>query len=68
MKSIEPIFTNTSWSKERESRESLFELFEKDEDIEIMKLAIEERKKFSEITDQHKERELVNEKLSKRFE
>ncbi len=68
MKSIEPIFANTSWSKEREPRECLFELFEKDEDIEIMKLAIEERKKFSEITDQHKECELVNEKLSKRFE
>lgn len=68
MKSIEPVLTYTSWSKEREPRECLFEFFEKDEDVEIMKLAVEERKKFSEITDHHKKHELENERLSKRFE
>lgn len=52
MSSISPVFTDTSWSKEREPREILFNLFEKDIDREIAELAKRERKEYSELTEQ----------------
>ncbi len=54
MKRIEPTYTNTSWSAERELREDLFDLFECDEDDEIAELAKNQRREYREITEQYK--------------
>lgn len=68
MESIDPTYTNTSWSAERELRESLFDLFESDRDDEVAELAKNRRKEYREITEQYRKREMENEKLMQRFE
>lgn len=68
IESISPVFTNTSWSKEREPREILFDLFEKDKDKEIVELAKREKKEYSEITEQLRKDEIEYQKNLQRFE
>lgn len=68
MESIDPTYTNTSWSAERESRECLFDLFELDRDDEIAELAKKRRREYREITEQDKKREMENERHLQRFE
>ena len=68
MESIDPTYTNTSWSAERELMESLFDLFESDSDDEVAELAKNRRKEYREITEWYRKREMENEKLMQRFE
>lgn len=68
MQSIDPTYTNTSWSAEREIRESLFDLFELDRDDEIAELAKKRRIEYREITEQYRKREMENESHLQRFE
>ena len=68
MESISPVFTDTSWSKEREPREILFDLFEKDKDREIVELAKLEKKEYYELTEQFRKHEKEYENNWQRFE
>ena len=68
MQGIDPTYTNTSWSAERELRESLFDLFELDRDDEIAELAKKRRIEYCAITEQFRKSEIENEKLMQRFE
>jgi len=68
MESIDPTYTNTSWSEERELMESLFDLFELDRDDEIAELAKIRRREYREITEQYRKNEMEDEKLMQRFE
>lgn len=68
MESIDPTYTNTSWSKERELMESLFDLFELDRDDEIAELAKNRRREYREITEQYRKSEMENEGRMQRFE
>lgn len=68
IESISPVSTNTSWCKEREPREILFDLFEKDKDKEIVELAKREKKEYSELTEQFRKDEIEYQKNLQRFE
>lgn len=68
IESISPVSTNTSRSKEREPREILFDLFEKDKDKEIVELAKREKKEYSKITEELRKNEIESQKNLQRFE
>lgn len=68
IESINPVFTDTKWSKEREQREILFDLFEKDKDGEIVELAKKKKKKYCENTERYRKEEREYEKNLQRFE
>lgn len=68
IESINSVFTDRKWSKEREQREILFDLFEQDKDGEIVELAKREKKKYSENTEQYRKEEREYEKNMQRFE
>lgn len=68
MDKIEPTFTNSEWSIERERREGLFELFEADDDIEIVNMAKNRRKEYQDLTEQFRLSERKREREMQRFE